>query len=100
MATEVVFAPEALRDLIGLYDYVSDKAGAQIALNFADTIRRYCLTFGTFPQRGMRRDDLRPGLRVVGFRRRITIAFHVAPDRVVIDRILYAGRDTDRLAGL
>jgi toxin ParE1/3/4 len=46
-----------------------------------------------FPERGTRRDDLRPGLRIVGYRRRVTIAFHVGDDSVTIDRVLYGGRD-------
>ena len=49
--------------------------------------------FTDFPQRGTLRDDLAPGLRVIGFDRRVTIAFHTGPDKVTIDRILYAGRD-------
>jgi toxin ParE1/3/4 len=46
-----------------------------------------------FPERGRRRDDLRPGLRIIGFGRRVTIAFHVTGDRITIDRVLYGGRD-------
>jgi len=34
------------------------------------------------------------GLRVVGFRRRATIAFMVQDTQIVILRILYRGRDT------
>lgn len=58
-----------------------------------ERILSYCLGFETFPERGTRRDDLRPGLRVVGFARRATIAFHVTDNTVTIDRILYRGRD-------
>src|SRR5436190_768425 len=47
----------------------------------------------TFPERGARRDDLRPGLRVVGVARRVTIAFHISDNVVTIDRVLYGGRD-------
>ena len=50
-----------------------------------------------FPERGMRRDDLFPGLRVVGFERRVTLAFHVGADTVTFLRILYGGRDIDAL---
>jgi len=39
------------------------------------------------------RDNLRPGLRVIGFERRVTIAFHITSDRITIDRVLYGGRD-------
>jgi toxin ParE1/3/4 len=48
-----------------------------------------------FPERGTRRDDLRVGLRIVGFRRQASIAFTVLEDRVEIARILYGGRNLD-----
>jgi toxin ParE1/3/4 len=45
------------------------------------------------PERGRRRDDLRPGLRTTAFRRRVTIAFHITEMTVTIDRVFYGGRD-------
>ncbi len=45
------------------------------------------------PERGHIRNDLRIGVRVVGFERRATIAFSVSEDRVDILRIFRAGRD-------
>jgi toxin ParE1/3/4 len=41
----------------------------------------------------MRHDDIRPGLRTLGYRRRATIAFHVEADQVTIVRIFHHGRD-------
>ena len=49
--------------------------------------------FATFPLRGTQRDDLLPGLRVTGFERRVTIAFVVTADAVLIEGIFYGGRD-------
>ncbi|MDZ4366104.1 MAG: type II toxin-antitoxin system RelE/ParE family toxin [Afipia sp.] len=46
-----------------------------------------------FPERGTRRDDLSPGLRIVGFERRVTIAFVVEEDEVIVLNILYGGRE-------
>jgi len=93
---EVVFAPEARDDLLQLYDYIAEHSGTARAQAFTDGIVSYCLGFSTFAERGTRREDLRPGLRVIGFRRRVTIAFHVTGDTVTIDRILYGGRDLAR----
>ena len=42
------------------------------------------------------RDDLRPGLRITGFRRRVTVAFSVDEDRVMILRLFYGGQDWER----
>lgn len=97
MTVEVIFSPEATDDLISLYDYLADGAGEARAFAFVDSIRLQCLDLATFPQRGSQWNDLRPGLRTIGFRRRVTIAFHITPTQVVIDRILYAGRNLAEL---
>lgn len=55
----------------------------------------YCLGFDLFPERGARREDLWPGLRIVGFKRVASIAFRVEGDRVVIHGIYYGGRNLD-----
>ncbi len=45
----------------------------------------------------MARDDLRPGLRFVGFRRGVTVAFTVTEENVEILGIYYSGRDYEAL---
>ena len=67
--------------------------GAERAIGYIDRIEEYCRGLALFPERGARRDDLRSGLRVVGFERRALIAFHVSADAVTILRILHGGRD-------
>lgn len=44
-------------------------------------------SFDTAPVRGTARDDVRPGLRVTGFERRVSNAFHVTETQVVILRL-------------
>jgi toxin ParE1/3/4 len=96
VAREVVFAPEARDDLLELYEYIARQAGVARARAFTDRILSYCLGLTMFPERGRRRNELRPGLRIIGFGRRVTIAFHAAADRITIDRVLYGGRDLKR----
>jgi toxin ParE1/3/4 len=95
----IIFSPEAAADLFNLYEYIARQSGLARALNYINRIEAHCTGFKFSPKRGTRRDDLRPGLRVVGFERRVLIAFHVQPDAVVIDRILYGGRDVKRVFG-
>jgi len=90
---EVIFAPEAQEDLFRLYDFIDEHAGPERARAYTERVTSYCTSVANFPERGTQRDDLRPGLRIIGFERRITIAFHVTKDRVTIDRVLYGGRD-------
>lgn len=93
MTHEVRFAPEALADLLELYDDIAADAGAERARSYTDRIVTHCFSLATFPERGRLRDDLRPGLRTTTFRRRGTIAFHIAGTTVIVDRVLYGGRD-------
>jgi len=90
----VLFSSAAQADLDAIFEWIADRAGTRMASQFTDRIRSYCQGFVDFPQRGIRRDDLMSGLRVVGFRRRATIAFMVQDTQIVILRILYRGRDT------
>jgi toxin ParE1/3/4 len=89
----VVFAPEAQDDLRKIYLFIAEQAGDARAMAYLERIEAYCAGFATFPQRGMRRDDLLPGLRIVGFEQRISIAFHVTAGVVTLDRVFYGGRD-------
>lgn len=89
MKYRVLFSPEARQDLIDIY------SGERRALGTLERIEAHCAGFQTFPERGTRRDDIRPGLRISGFERRVTIAFHVTDDSVIFDRFIYAGRSVD-----
>jgi toxin ParE1/3/4 len=96
VAHRVVFAPEAQADLLRLYDIIARDGGEDRALAYIERIEAYCLRLSTFPERGTQHDNIRPGLRVIGFARRVAIAFHITAEAVTIDRILYGGRDLGR----
>lgn len=89
----VLFSPEARDDLVALYDWIAAAASPDKALSYIERIEVYCHGFTHASERGHRRDDIRPGLRIVGFERRVTIAFTVDETRVVILRVFYAGRN-------
>jgi toxin ParE1/3/4 len=93
VARNVSFSPEAQADLSSLYDYIAEHSGAGRALAYIERIEQWCLGLANFPERGTRRDDLKPGLRIVGYEKRLVAAFTVMDDAVVILRILYGGRD-------
>ena len=97
MSYTVVFTPEAEAQLVELYGYISAEASPEIALRFTDGIVAYCESLSTFPHRGNRREDIRPGLRVTSYRRRVAIAFHVSKDTVNIIGIFYGGQDYESL---
>jgi toxin ParE1/3/4 len=93
---KAVFTPEARDDLRELYDYIAEHGSPARALAYVERIPKACTSLQTIPERGMLREDLRPGLRVVGFERRALIAFRIRLNTVVILRILYGGQSLER----
>jgi plasmid stabilization system protein ParE len=91
----VVFTPEAEEQLAELYSYIAEHASADTALRYTTGIVDYCAAMKTFPHRGMRRDDIRPGLRITNYKRNAVIAFAVddAALKVIIIGIFYGGRN-------
>jgi toxin ParE1/3/4 len=91
----VVLAPLAEQQLDSIADYIAERAGEARAEAYVSRIVAYCRSFRTFPHRGTRCDHISPGLRIVGFERRVTIAFRVFADEVVIAQVLYGGQDIE-----
>jgi toxin ParE1/3/4 len=85
----VEFSPEALADLLDLYDYIAIRDGAERAIGYIGRIEDCCRSLASFPERGIRR------LRILGFERRAVIAFRIATNAVTILRIMYGGRDLE-----
>src|SRR5215472_10597218 len=94
---EVSFRPQAEADLFDLYRYLARRAGREVAGHYVRRIEAACMALERIPKRGTRRDDIRPGLRVMGFERRATIVFRVVETEVVIIRIFYGGRDYEQI---
>ena len=88
-----IFSPEARDDLLRLYDWLADAAGPAIAMSYVERIEAYCDGFRTAGERGTLRNEIRPGLRIIGFEKRISIAFTVDEERVNILRLFYGGRN-------
>ncbi|WP_117190592.1 type II toxin-antitoxin system RelE/ParE family toxin [Rhizobium terrae] len=92
MTYTIVYALEARLDLADLFEYNAGKRGEDFAGDYIRKIMDHCNRFDLFPKRGTLRDDIEPGLRLVGYRRKATIAFRIDHDTVVITRVLYGGK--------
>lgn len=93
MTYRVIFAPEANKQLLALYKYISREASPSIAIQYTQEIVDYCDSLREFPLRGTARDDVRPGLRITHYRKRTVIAFDVNEMQVSILGIFYGGQD-------
>lgn len=93
----VVFRREALHQLEDLYDFIADAGSPANAAGFVESIVSFCEGLSDFPYRGMAREDLRPGLRTIGYRKRVVIAFAVLDETVAIVGVFYGGRDHEQV---
>lgn len=99
MDRKVVFLARAGRDLRDIHDFIMMEGGTARAAGYVERIERFCSSLAIFPERGTRLDHVRPGLRMIGFERRVAIMFTVRPEAVTILRVLYGGRDLGRALG-
>lgn len=95
MTWVVVFSRRAREQLIALDEYIAAAASPEIADRYVGAITDYCLSLTTFPERGLRRGDIRPGVRITNYRKRTVIAFLVDPaaESVSILGIFHGGQD-------
>ncbi|MBZ9992165.1 type II toxin-antitoxin system RelE/ParE family toxin [Mesorhizobium sp. BH1-1-5] len=93
MEYRIVFHAKAEAEFEQLYDDIAERASPAVAWNFVVGIRDHCLGLSTFPQRGTERAEIMPGLRIIGYRRAVSIVFAVDGKRVMILGIFYAGRN-------
>jgi toxin ParE1/3/4 len=89
----VILSPEAEADLLALYDWIAERASPQTALGYIDRLENYIRGFEYASERGTLRSDIRQGLRTVGFERRVTIAFNVTEQEVVVLGFFYSGQN-------
>jgi len=97
MSYRVVFDPEAQEQLAELYRYIAKATSPHIAARYTEAIVSYCESLRTFPFRGIKRDDVRPGLRIINYKKRTVIAFDVDVEVVSILGVFYGGQDYETI---
>jgi plasmid stabilization system protein ParE len=97
MSYRVVFSPEAEEQLVALHRYIASVASPEIAVKYTEGIVRHCESLQTSPYRGIARDDIRRGLRLTNYKKRVVIAFDVTVDTVSIIGVFYGGQDYETI---
>ncbi len=89
----------AIGDIAGIRDYITAERSVALADRFIARVFDHFSSFEIAPFRGRKRDDIDTGLRIVGWRKTITIAFTVdeTSEKVQIVAVIYRGRDVDAL---
>jgi toxin ParE1/3/4 len=89
----IVFTPEADDQLTEIYQYIASAASPDIAERYVSAIIDYCESLQIFPERGIRRDDIRPDLRITNYKGRAVIAFTVDTNSVIIIGVFFGGQN-------
>ncbi len=91
----VVFTREAEEQIAALYHYIAAVSSPTTAEHYTSAIITHCEEMHTVPNRGTKRDDVRKGLRITNYKRRVVIAFSVDDNalRVTIIGIYYGGQN-------
>ena len=98
MQYAVVFSPESLEHLLGLYQHIA-VGSPRNAENYTTAIVDYCLTLAAFPHRASAREDIRPGMRITNYKGRAIIAFAVDERllQVYVIGVYYGGQDYESI---
>ncbi|GLU28325.1 hypothetical protein Brsp01_35580 [Brucella sp. NBRC 12950] len=78
---------------MALYDWIAERASPDTALGYIDRLESYIRGFDYASERGTLRNDIREGLRTVWFERRVTIAFNVTAQEVIVLGLFYGGQN-------
>lgn len=90
---DVWFASTAEQNLLEIERWIAEAAGDVVAARYVQRLINYCEQFDVASERGIRRDDLFPNLRITGFEKRVNLAFLVYEEEVVFINIFYGGQD-------
>jgi toxin ParE1/3/4 len=77
MTGRINFSPEAERQLNDLDDWIAARSTADIARVFVSAILEHIDSVLVFPFAGRARDDVRPGMRTITYKKRTLIAYEV-----------------------
>lgn len=90
----VRLSPEAQTDLVKIHSYVIRKSGSAVTADrYIERVGAFLASLNVFPERGTVRNEVRSGLRIIGFERSASIAFVVEHDDVVVLRVLVKGQE-------
>lgn len=95
MPHELVYSATALSDLEAILNHVALDSPKQ-ARRWVAAIERRCALLCKFPELGVERPDVSPGLRIFPYRRAV-IAYRIQMTRVRIVRVFYGGQDYSAL---
>lgn len=95
MRLEVVYSDRSLTDIEEVLAFIATD-NPPAARRWLGEIQRRVDLIGEYPEIGVERHDVAPGLRIHPYRRSV-IAYIIEKERVRIIRVLHGGRDYSTL---
>jgi toxin ParE1/3/4 len=93
---KLILTPRAKRQLGIIFIYLNQKAGVSVASNYIIQIENRLEKLKLFPFIGSLNDDIIPNLRIIGFKKRVMIAFTVSDNVIIVHSILYGGQNISK----
>ena len=94
---QVFYSPAARTDLTNILRWIAAAGAPQSGLLYVERIERFVDGLDLAPERGRPREDVRPGMRVAAFERRVMVAYRADDVSVTILRIFYGGQNWERV---
>lgn len=85
-----------MADLADIHGFISSDSPLN-ADRFTEAIKQRCAKLAHMPFAGRQRDEIKPGLRIAAFCRRVVIAYRVTASEIEVLRIFYGGRDYEAI---
>lgn len=95
MKRRLLVSKAAEADLLEIWSYTAESFGVSQADRYLERLASGLRACATSPNRGRRRDDLRPGYRSVLIRRHVAF-YTFNTDTVLVQRVLHGSMDPDR----
>lgn len=93
MTYHIGYHEKAEAELDKLYEDIALQAGLEIAGDYVGGLIDFIESLTTFPQRGTVREGKIPGLRIIGYRRSVSVAFFVKQNNVTILGVFHRGQN-------
>ena len=96
MPFRVVYTPAAARHITEILSFVAEESSLQTAERFVIGLVQQCDSLATLPMRGAPVRPRQSGVRMLVYRSRVSIAYAIEGDDVLILGLHYAGRNWRR----
>lgn len=94
--SQVYFSTAAMQDVREIHDYIAANS-VDAAVQLLQDIKTACQKLVSFPQSGLSRDDLMPGLRLIVVRKSYVVFYRSSNEDIEVVRVIHGARDYSKL---